>query len=196
MKPSLVQSPNHLLPDCHNQSTHIELPLQHTGCATLEELIDGNMFRVEDSQITASSSYSDDYSTRHLRLSASSSWCPADGQAANSWVQVEFGADVIILELRIGGDEVFLNIFDYYLTEFTVEVGPSTSQLSPILDPNTNQPMVFIRSGADVAATVLPAPIATRVLRIVTVDHVGSEPCVKLEALGCIKPPGMLPYQQ
>ena len=148
------------------------------------------MFKVEDYQITASSIYSEDYSTPNLKLTASESWCPAEGQANNSWVQVKFGADVIIHELKIGG-EGFVFVTDRYLTEFTVEVGPSTSQLSSILQPNSDQPMVFTRSGHNLATTQLPAPITTKVLRVTTVAHEGSVPCVEMEACGYIQMPGM-----
>ena len=54
------------------------------GCAILEELIDGNTFKVEDYQITASSIFSEAYSTPNLKLTASNSWCSEEGQAPHS----------------------------------------------------------------------------------------------------------------
>ena len=154
----------------------------HTACR--EPLITGGRYRVEDEQITASSVLSQSYTPHEARLGGMS-WCAEEGMGDGAWIQVDFIVDVIIQELRIGG------INQFYITQFTIEHGPNSDQLSSILQENSTEPMVFTRPDSpDVSTTVLPTPLTTRVLRIVSVVHSGSEPCVCLEVLGCALFPG------
>ncbi len=141
---------------------------------------------MEDKQITASSIFSQSYAPHEARLGGMS-WC-ADNGNTGSWIQVDFVVDVIIQELRIGGDG---GSNQFYITQFTIEHGPNSDQLSSILQENSTEPMVFTRPDSpDVSTTVLPTPLTTRVLRIVSVVHSGNEPCVHLEVLGCAVSPG------
>ena len=138
---------------------------------------------MEDEQITASSIFSQSYAPHEARLGGMS-WC-ADNGNTGSWIQVDFIVDVKIQELRIGG------LSQFHITQFTIEYGPNSDQLSSILQENSTEPMVFTRPNSrDVSTTVLPTPLTTRVLRIVSVVHSGSEPCVYLEVLGCALSPG------
>ncbi len=144
---------------------------------------------MEDEQITASSVFSLSYLPHEARLEGMS-WCARAGMGDSAWIQVDFREDVIIQELRIGGDG---GILQYYITQFRIEHGPNSDQLSSILQENSTEPMVFTRSNShDVSTTVLPTPLTTRVLRIVSVVHSGSVPCVYLEVLGCALSPGKL----
>ncbi len=142
---------------------------------------------MEDEQITASSSYSQSYLPHEARPGGMS-WCAEAGMGDGAWIQVDFREDVIIQELQIGGDG---GIFKYYITQFRIEHGPNSDQLSSILQENSTEPIVFTRPNSpDVSTTVLPTPLTTRVLRIVSVARFGSVPCVYLEAIGCVLPPG------
>ena len=58
---------------------------------------------MEDEQFTASSSFSQNYRPHEARLGGNS-WC-ARGGDTGSWIQVDFGVDVMIQELQIEGDE-------------------------------------------------------------------------------------------
>ena len=160
--------------------SHLPPPPMHTACR--EPLITGGRYRVEDEQFTASSSFSEDYLPHEARLGGKS-WC-AKNNNTGSWIQVDFKADVIIQELQIGGDG---GLYQFYLNQFTIEHGPNSDQLSSILQANSTDPMVFTRPDSpDVSTTVLPTPLTTRVLRIVSVVHSGAEPCLDMEALGCV----------
>ena len=161
----------------------------HTACR--EHLILGGKYRVEDEQFTASSSFSEDYLPHEARLGGNS-WC-AESSDTENWIQVDFGTDVIIQELLIGGDG---GAAQFYVNLFRIEYGPNSDQLSSILQPNSNQPKVFSRPDSpDVRTTVLSTPLTTRVLRIVSVVHTGSGPCLDMEAIGCpSKPIHAYPY--
>ncbi|XP_064407088.1 uncharacterized protein LOC135351902 [Halichondria panicea] len=151
------------------------------GNACREHLILGGKYRVEDEQFTASSSFSEDYLPHEARLGGNS-WC-AESSDTENWIQVDFGTDVIIQELLIGGDG---GAAQFYVNLFRIEYGPNSDQLSSILQPNSNQPKVFSRPDSpDVRTTVLSTPLTTRVLRIVSVVHTGSGPCLDMEAIGC-----------
>ncbi len=142
---------------------------------------------MEDEQFTASSSFSQSYLPHEARLGGNS-WC-AQGSDTGSWIQVDFRADVIIQELQIEGDG---GSNQFYVTQFTIEHGPNSDQLSSILQANSTDPMVFTRPDSpDVRTTVLPTPLTTQVLRIVSVVHSGDEPCLDMEALGCVLVPGI-----
>ena len=137
---------------------------------------------MEDEQITASSSYSQSYAPHEARLGGMS-WCARAGMGDGAWIQVDFKVDIIIQDLQIGGDG---GRDQFYITQFTIEHGPNSDQLSSILQENSTEPMVFTRPNSrDVSTTVLPTPLTTRVLRIVSVVHSGDVPCVYLEVLGC-----------
>ncbi len=141
---------------------------------------------MEDEQFTANSSFSEDYLPYEARLGGNS-WCAEEGIDTRSWIQVDFGADVIIQELQIEGDG---GTNQFYVTQFTIEHGPNSNQLSSILQANSTDPMVFTRPDSpSVSTTVLPTPLTTQVLRIVSVVHTGSGPCLDMEALGCVLAP-------
>ena len=145
---------------------------------------------MEDEQFTASSSFSENYLPHEARLGGTS-WC-AESSDTENWIQVDFGADVIIQELLIGGDG---GTNQFYVTQFTIEHGPNSDQLSSILQANSTDPMVFTRPDSpDVSTTVLPTPLTTRVLRIVSVVHSGAEPCLDMEAIGCVLAPSKILY--
>ncbi len=138
---------------------------------------------MEDEQFTASSSFSENYLPHEARLGGNS-WCAEEDSDTGSWIQVDFGADVIIQELLIGGDG---GTNQFYVTQFTIEHGPNSDQLSSILQANSTDPMIFTRPDSpSVSTTILPTPLTTRVLRIVSVAHFGNDPCLYLEAIGCV----------
>ena len=142
---------------------------------------------MEDEQFTASSSFSENYLPHEARLGGNS-WCAEEDSDTRSWIQVDFGADVIIQELLIGGDG---GTNQFYINQFRIEHGPNSDQLSSILQANSTDLMVFTRPDSpDVSMTVLPTPLTTRVLRIVSVAHFGNDPCLYLEAIGCVLAPG------
>ncbi|XP_064407077.1 uncharacterized protein LOC135351893 [Halichondria panicea] len=157
------------------------------GNVCREPLITGEKYRVEDEQITASSIFSEDYPPHKARLGGME-WCAQEGLGIGAWIQVDFRENVIIQELQIEGDG---GEFQYYLTQFTIEYGPNSDQLSSILQPNSTDPMVFTRPDSpDVSTTVLPNPLTTRILRIVGVAFFGGAVlCLDLEAIGCVLPP-------
>ncbi|XP_064407089.1 neuropilin-1-like [Halichondria panicea] len=157
---------------------------QGNACQEPQALITGEMYRVEDEQFTASSSFSENYLPHEARLEGNS-WCAQAGLGSGAWIQVDFKTYVIIQELQIGGDRG-----GFYINQFTIEHGPNSDQLNSILQANSNQPMVFTRlNSPSVSTTVLPTPLTTRVLRIVSVVHSGSDPCLYLEAIGCVQSP-------
>ncbi len=167
------------------KSTGYLYSLPHTACQEPQALITGEMYRVEDEQFTASSSFSENYLPHEARLEGNS-WCAQAGLGSGAWIQVDFKTYVIIQELQIGGDRG-----GFYINQFTIEHGPNSDQLNSILQANSNQPMVFTRlNSPSVSTTVLPTPLTTRVLRIVSVVHSGSDPCLYLEAIGCVQSPG------
>ena len=150
-------------------------------------LTNGGRFRVEDKQFRASSSYSSDaYLPYHARIT-SYSWCSAEVQQPH-WIEVDFGTNVIINEIQIGGYDGFS---DHYLTMFQVQFGQVSGQLTSIVEDNTSVPIIFSRTnGHNVETTTLPTPIVTQILRITPVDWTQSVPCVRLEAMGCLQMPG------
>ena len=145
---------------------------------------------MEDEQITASSIFSEDYPPHKARLGGME-WCAQEGLGIGAWIQVDFRENIIIQELQIEGDG---GEFQYYLTQFTIEYGPNSDQLSSILQPNSFQPMVFTRPDSpSVSTTVLPNPLTTQILRIVGVAFFGGAVlCLDLEAIGCVLPLGKL----
>ena len=145
---------------------------------------------MEDEQFTASSSFSEHYLPHEARLGGTS-WC-AESSDTENWIQVDFGADVIIQELLIGGNG---GNTVFYVNQYILEHGPNSDQLSSILQANSTDPMVFTRPDSpDASITVLPTPLTTRVLRIVSVVHSGTEPCLDMEAIGCVLAPSKILY--
>ena len=144
---------------------------------------------MEDEQITASSIFSEAYPPHTARLGGMQ-WCAQEGMGIGAWIQVDFREDVIIQELQIGG---VVGEFQYYITQFRIEYGPNSDQLSSILQENSTEPMVFTRPDSpDVSTTVLPTPLTTQVLRIVSVAFFGGAVlCLDLEAIGCVLSPGI-----
>ena len=155
-------------------------------------LTNGDRFRVEDEQFRASSSYSDEFLPYHARIT-SDSWCSAEVQQPH-WIEVDFGTNVIIHEIQIGGHDGFF-ISNSYLTMFQVQFGQDSGQLTSIVEDNTSVPIIFSRTnGHNVETTTLPTPIVTQILRISPVDWTQSVPCVRLDAIGCLQMPGMEVY--
>ena len=69
-------------------------------------------------------------------------WCIDTPDAANSaWLQVEFGNNVTLLDIRISGlDQLFST--DYYVTRFQVFLGNNSNDVQPLLQQNSSEPLV------------------------------------------------------
>ena len=109
---------------------------------------------------------------------------------------MDFGTNVIIHEIQIGGHDGFLFI-NSYLTMFQVQFGQTSGQLMSIVEGNSSDPKVFTRTNShNVETTTLPSPIVTQILRIIPVEWTESVPCVRLEAMGCLQMPGIKHIKQ
>lgn len=144
---------------------------------------------VEDLQFRASSSYSDGYLPHHARLT-SASWC-AQQDLDPHWLEVHFGANVIIHQIQIGGYDS-TTFGDWYMESFEVQYREQVDGgLVSVVENGSSEPRVFTRmSGQDVETATLPSPIITKALRIKPIQWTEPEPCVRLEALGCLQIPG------
>ena len=112
-------------------------------CATLLPLITGNQYKVTDDQLTASSFLNTTHLPCDARLPSGSAWCARDPDHA--WLQVDFGADIVIHALSISWSS-FSHVTSFQIQSTTASSGelqylttqgseiPHVSQLDSMTD--------------------------------------------------------------
>ena len=99
-------------------------------CATLVPLIAGNQYKVTDDQLTASSFLNTTHLPCDARLPSGSAWCARDPEP---WLQVDFGADIVIHTLSISGSS-FSHVTSFQIQSTAASSGELlTTQESEIL---------------------------------------------------------------
>ena len=109
-------------------------------CATLVPLIAGNQYKVTDDQLTASSFLNTTHLPCDARLPSGSAWCARDSEP---WLQVDFGADIVVHTLSISGSS-FSHVTSFQIQSTTASSGellttqeseiPHVSQLGSMTD--------------------------------------------------------------
>ena len=88
-------------------------------CPTLVPLITGDQYKVTDDQITASSFLNPTHLSSDARLPSGSAWCTVE---PDPWLQIDFGADIVIHTLSISGGS-FSHVTSFQIQSATASSG-------------------------------------------------------------------------
>lgn len=109
-------------------------------CAS--KLVDGSVYRIID-QLFSASNIDVEYPPYLARESSDHAWCTDSlGNSDSPWLEVNFGAEVHIIQIATGGLDNFVPFSDEYVRSYRIQYSTGDGSLMDVIDSATNQPKV------------------------------------------------------